>query len=825
MRFHTQKLCIPLFSLALFAAGCSGSDGANGADGSNGSNGSNGADGTSGNNGAVSLIRLTGLPPGDANCGAGGTQVDSGLDNGDGGGTANDGVLQSGEVDATERLCNNTRISRVGSFTAPAGAPGTFSMLTRGGDATATGGTGGSGGYVQVEFDFGSNGGHLKLFRTGQVDASFALPTLPATSNFGPTPLTVSSTTRVRRVLNLTDTNDIDGAALVAGDIVQPYNFGCVTYPLSRWNSAASSEEITGVRVLQGATLSFDSTIGGCTLHSVTVDYAVRNEGTITAGREATTGTSDSVSLNVGSYIGAAGSAVTLTGANQATGTGGGGGAFRVEANRQGGEVGSVWNFGTIDTSGGNGESGGNSGSVYVFGSSQVVNTGAVTARGGDATLAAGTGGSSSGVQLDAGYGHNHNSGTIDTRGGNGGTNAGSGGYVYLYVNEYGDLRNSGTIRTTGGTPAAGCAAACRGGTGGEVYIQASGDVISSASITTAGGDGLTGNGGNGGYIYFYTDTSNSTLVAGDTNAMNGSIAVSGNLDSHGGNGALAGGSGGYIYAEAYLDNAPFGQEVAFYGYGGGITTRGGNGDVSGGSGGYVYLQQARGDDNDSNDTPGGSVLNDLDINTRGGDAANGSGGSGGYFWAVTEEERQGSFGFERVINRGNIVTSGGDGTTQGGSSGYAFLLALDKLENFGSIVANSGRATAAAGNGGNCDTYQYSNEGPRGITLASEGAEAINTGALSNLGGQSTGAGGNGGSSGGILVVGYFGTINSGALASDGGDADTATGAGGDGGNVTIRSISGYSANSGALSATGGTGPAAATGSAGVISIDGQIQ
>jgi len=31
--------------------------------------------------------------------------LESGLDNGDGGGIANDGILQAGEVDATEQIC------------------------------------------------------------------------------------------------------------------------------------------------------------------------------------------------------------------------------------------------------------------------------------------------------------------------------------------------------------------------------------------------------------------------------------------------------------------------------------------------------------------------------------------------------------------------------------------------------------------------------------------------------------------------------------------------------------------------------------------------
>lgn len=65
----------------------------------NGAAGSNGADGYN------SLVKTTAESPG-ANCAAGGRKVESGLDNGDGGGTARNGVLEAGEVDATTYVCN-----------------------------------------------------------------------------------------------------------------------------------------------------------------------------------------------------------------------------------------------------------------------------------------------------------------------------------------------------------------------------------------------------------------------------------------------------------------------------------------------------------------------------------------------------------------------------------------------------------------------------------------------------------------------------------------------------------------------------------------------
>ena len=54
----------------------------------------------------VLLTATTELPDGTAECLLGGSRVDIGFDNGDGGGTAGDGVLQDGEVDETEIVCN-----------------------------------------------------------------------------------------------------------------------------------------------------------------------------------------------------------------------------------------------------------------------------------------------------------------------------------------------------------------------------------------------------------------------------------------------------------------------------------------------------------------------------------------------------------------------------------------------------------------------------------------------------------------------------------------------------------------------------------------------
>lgn len=102
MMHHTRMILLSTLLGLGACTGADGADGAPGADGDPGATGSNGSDGTNGSNGAdgaSSLLALTDEAPG-ANCAAGGTRIDSGIDD-DG-----DGVLDPGEVDSTAYLCD-----------------------------------------------------------------------------------------------------------------------------------------------------------------------------------------------------------------------------------------------------------------------------------------------------------------------------------------------------------------------------------------------------------------------------------------------------------------------------------------------------------------------------------------------------------------------------------------------------------------------------------------------------------------------------------------------------------------------------------------------
>ena len=93
--------------------GQDGADGINGTDGADGSQGPPGQDGADGTNGSASpntMLTSISSPPATMGCDAGGRVMQQGLDNGDGGGTAQNGVLESGEVDYTTTYCSKYSI-------------------------------------------------------------------------------------------------------------------------------------------------------------------------------------------------------------------------------------------------------------------------------------------------------------------------------------------------------------------------------------------------------------------------------------------------------------------------------------------------------------------------------------------------------------------------------------------------------------------------------------------------------------------------------------------------------------------------------------------
>jgi MYXO-CTERM domain-containing protein len=83
------------------ATGATGETGAPGNDGAPGQDGTNGTDGADGHNSLTDIFAAN-----EADCPAGGVNIEVGLDNGDGGETADDGLLGPGELDDAFMICH-----------------------------------------------------------------------------------------------------------------------------------------------------------------------------------------------------------------------------------------------------------------------------------------------------------------------------------------------------------------------------------------------------------------------------------------------------------------------------------------------------------------------------------------------------------------------------------------------------------------------------------------------------------------------------------------------------------------------------------------------
>ena len=235
-------------------------------------------DGGAGPAAAETAVRTTPLPVGDADCPTGGVRFEAGFDNGDGGGTAGDGVLQDGEVDVSQVLCTGDDAATRSELDPPDGPVGTATITARGGTSTAA--CGGEGGDVFLGMF--SDAGSVRpvvVHSTGTVDASLPPPVL--TPRLGTNPAEVSSDTVVRLVSDSScDGTPDDPAGLTTGAL---FLLECESGPDSgvwRWNGTLG-ERVTGIHVAAGgATLTLPATSG--TETAVEVSHDVHLEGTLT---------------------------------------------------------------------------------------------------------------------------------------------------------------------------------------------------------------------------------------------------------------------------------------------------------------------------------------------------------------------------------------------------------------------------------------------------------------------------------------------------------------------------------------------------------------
>jgi hypothetical protein len=791
-------------------AGQPGPSGQPGTTGDEGETGEQGETGTAGEDAHDLLTVTTELPKHDDNCPHGGYRVDVGLDDGEGDGKADDGVLHEDEIDDRAFICNGEPVYTDEPVEPPAGPDGTYTIIGDGGDSTGEAPSGG-GGYLGADLNYGSSGGHIMLFETGQADAGFTVPDVKAF--LGDEPLNVTE----NLVVPVLAAGVHD--ALSDGDVHQHTDdSGLYIYD----DAASDHRLVTGLHVADGVTLTLGVThavdIG---LNELSVTYDVHNEGTIQArlkeAKGLPTGSRPDLTIHCDNFIGAEDSLIDQSGGDNASDIGGDGGYVKINA--QNGSVGashqfgSIYNRGIIDTSGGDGLGSGGPGEYISLNAKlKIYNTGDLTSSGGKDTAAdekaGGHGGVAGYIEFRTQRDDIANSGTLRAQGGDGYNAGADGNYVMMSGNSEGRGRvlNSGDIYVDAGSSNPGCKEKCGAGDAGYLQVQAyGGDIVNSGNVSARGGD--EGNmlvGRAGGYIQWETFSGRGWYGG---YVPTGSIYVSGNLDVSGGTGA-SGGSAGYVYAYCDASDTPLNQEIVFLGYDF-IRFNGGEG-YSGGSGGYVELYHRNDDGGDYYVAPRGGIYNYVEVRANGGAATNKRPGRGGYFKAVAQPPYTHPADASVVHNYAPLTLYGGEGRG-GGPGGYVVLSGPNGVENHGRVRAYGGKALDTIVGGGHRQSPAF--------LMVSELGPAVNTGNVDISGGPAEKASVSGGPGGTAEIIGAS-VDNSGKLDCAGGDGHATKGEGGDGGNVFLDGKVSGTTNSGDLDVSGGS--ANIDGDPGQVIIDG---
>lgn len=236
------------------------------------------------------------------------------------------------------------------------------------------------------------------------------------------------------------------------------------------------------------------------------------------------------------------------------------------------------------------------------------------------------------------------------------------------YITAANGIANSGRINASGfdETDESGAASS-----GGRISLNSGGYVINSGELDSGGGDGF-GAGGSGGQVNMnaaYTENTGAINMSGGNNISDPAILGSG-----------ANGSQLYVWGDYAAYNT------------GAVDGSGGDGD-NGGSGGYVSISNGG----------VGEVKNAGNVNLNGGHGVEFSGGDGG-------DLRMSAYGGD-LLNSGDLSSVGGDtnGLTQGGGDGGemnfdgaegAGFTAAGDVEVSGHLNASGGNAAAPAGAG-----------------------------------------------------------------------------------------------------------------------------
>ncbi|MFO0692452.1 MAG: hypothetical protein U0230_02745 [Polyangiales bacterium] len=745
------------------------------------------------------VVNTTTLAVGNANCLLGGSQVDTGLDNGDGGGTAGNGTLEAGEIDSTVYVCNGTPVGNY-DLTKPTGAVGVAHISMNGGSGM-TSGTGGAGGTLHLNSTNGDRPASYAIFDTGSPDTTHTIPTL--TVDLGSDGATYSA--------NATLTNAPAPASCADQTVyIDP---GVIFGPgarLVRCHAGGTPyyTVVTGLRVNAGVTLTLNQS------STIVVPRDVDIQGTVTTPSDTarTSVTINARNINIAS-----------TGLLKFQDLGGGGSGNGGSVSLSAAAV--LVNRGTINASGGDHSSTpGTPGAVSLHGSS-VYNVGAVSASGGSTTAnAAGAGGGS--ISLSAGV----------------------------------DLVNEGALTSNGGSGGSAAGSAGNGGAGGDISLSLSAPAASGLARTLFSTGTVSANGGNCGQAGTTAGTGGSVSIQAYNARLRHLAAVSANGGTQAAAATCIGGAGGEITLSSRTDDAGW-DATAMIDAGGTLSVNGANGAQGGGAGGsiYVLVDRAQGglarlfgyasiDANGGSAATGGSCIVGQCSGGRVEHATTLSGSSGAYPTFIPEQvhiyppvnlvsgvsttvlaaANGGTIDIEYSVDNGATSVSGG-------STVPSFLLAgaVDAHSTAtggffgggagGSITfAGFGAATLSGAMNLNGNAIGSGSGGAGGSVNVSTTGDVTISGAIAASGANSAATAGRGGS---LNASGSHVTV-SGNATLKGGDGTGAAGRAGDGGAAQIFSQSSASTVTGTINVAAGTAatqsgsqPAALPG---VIVIDG---
>lgn len=668
--------------------------------------------GGGGGGGEPALLSRTSDEPIGEECPQGGTRIDIGFDDGgdreDEESIRDNGILEDGEVQSSTVICNENFLSTVRDISPPDGPPGTSTIDLSGGDSFLE--SGGPGGVIDFPFDGDTVVRDLKIFNTGEVDASFTLPSIDV--ELGEEPLVVSGTLTVLTPVAATEVGDVYSE----GDRLRVRGAGPDPDPI-----------VTGVRVEEGATLRM---LGGT---GAFLDNDFELLGTLT--------TVDGGEMGLAPDRFVSSTAATINAAR---------GQLDVVAR------GTLINQAAINTAGSTDSVDG--GSVVLTSRGGTYNTGDIDTRGFDD--ASGVGGQGGPVIMRGFLRGVHNSGAITTSGGDG-RNGGSGGQVALAVEFDGPIVrivNSGAIDTSGGA-----GTDVNGGSAGTIeMISRQAPVIQGGSVRARGGDAPQGFAGEGGVLVIRVQ--GPTFVFPVPGAFD--VLWSGELDLRGGQGGLGGPGGRVVLFHSGRRGSGRGSEVQFLGYSSVNLDGGDSTGSSGGPGGGIFVNEQF--QPAELDIPPGLYMH-VPVSATGGEGT--VGGPGG---TVTHQALEvGTLSIPDpqpglVCAPGaDLSLSGGRGTEQAGRPGLFEVSTLRSISVQCDVDVPSGSLQAGGGgalDGGRVQLHSLSGDvlvsgdltvdaGDAGTAPGSPGGFAdifgtsvMISGGISARGGSSTIAGGPGG-------------------------------------------------------------------------------